>query len=587
MFHNIRWRIAFPFVLLALATMLAMTAYLSTTSQRTYLNDLERQLTDDAFLIADIIEPFLGADGISDAGAVFVQRYAALLDVRISLIADDGTLLADSMVRTTGADDHLDRPEVQQALATGRGVAIRTSASTGERMMYSAVRLAPTADVSGYVRLAVPMRVIDERIASLNRTLLAGTLGALMLIVALAFFIAERTTRPVRQLTNTVEQMTSGNMSVRTLPASSDEIGRLAEAFNAMAERVQSEVTAVTDQRNKLEMVLTHMTDGAVITDAEGRVQLMNPAAERLLGLTGKSTGATSLVSVVRDHRIAAVWQRCRQTGKEQSDVVEGSGDRGQFLRVIATPMRDRAGGGELLILQDLTQVRRLETIRRDFISNISHELRNPLAALTILVETMQDGALDDRPAAERFLTGMQAEVDAMNQMVRELLELSRIESGKVPLRLARTPVADMVRAAVDRLRPLAGRAGLDVAVDLPADLPDIVADGERLQQVLSNILHNAVKFTPPGGRISVSATGGASVTISVQDTGVGISATDLPRIFERFYKADRARSGGGTGLGLAIAKHIVQAHGGDIWASSVEGRGATFSFTIPAARDR
>jgi two-component system phosphate regulon sensor histidine kinase PhoR len=249
----------------------------------------------------------------------------------------------------------------------------------------------------------------------------------------------------------------------------------------------------------------------------------------------------------------------------------------------------DEAGAeGYLVILQDLTRVRRLETVRRDFISNISHELRTPLAGLKSLVDTLRGGAIKDRPAAKRFLKRMDAEVDTLTQMVEELLELSRIESGQAPLRMAPTPVSEVVIPPVDRLRPQAERAGVEFTVLLPPELPPVLVDVERARLVLTNLVHNAVKFTPPGGQITVGARpAGEDVTISVQDTGVGIPADDVPRIFERFYKADRARSGGGTGLGLAIAKHIVQGHGGRIWAESVEGEGSTFFFTLPVATER
>jgi two-component system phosphate regulon sensor histidine kinase PhoR len=243
---------------------------------------------------------------------------------------------------------------------------------------------------------------------------------------------------------------------------------------------------------------------------------------------------------------------------------------------------------GYLVILQDLTRVRRLETVRRDFISNISHELRTPLAGLKALVDTLRGGAIKDRSAAKRFLKRMDIEVDTLTQMVEELLELSRIESGQAPLHLAPTSVAELVIPPVDRLRPQAERAGLKITVLLPPELPPVVADPDRARLVLTNLVHNAVKFTPPGGVITVATQpAGDEVILSVQDTGVGIPADDLSRIFERFYKADRARSGGGTGLGLAIAKHIVQGHGGRIWAESVEGQGSTFHFTLPVAVDR
>jgi two-component system phosphate regulon sensor histidine kinase PhoR len=256
-------------------------------------------------------------------------------------------------------------------------------------------------------------------------------------------------------------------------------------------------------------------------------------------------------------------------------------------------------------MLQDLTRIRRLETVRRDFISNISHELRTPLAGLKALVDTLRDGALEDPPAARRFLDRMETEADALTQMVKELLELSRIESGRVPLRLRPTPVANVILPPIERLTPQAERAKLTIDVDLPAELPLVLAEEQRIQQVVTNLVHNALKFTPEGGRITVKCSRlqvkssgtaqpstpnlepgtlpeGDWVLVSVQDTGIGIPEDDLDRIFERFYKTDRARSSGGTGLGLAIAKHIVQGHGGQIWAESVEGKGSTFFFCLP-----
>jgi two-component system phosphate regulon sensor histidine kinase PhoR len=282
-------------------------------------------------------------------------------------------------------------------------------------------------------------------------------------------------------------------------------------------------------------------------------------------------------------------------------------GYRNLFVQAIVKPFGQGKSSGYLTILQDLTRVRRLETVRRDFISNISHELRTPLAGLKALVDTLRGGALEDPPAAQRFLDSMEGEVDALTQMVEELLELSRIESGRMPLRLRPTEVSRVAIQPVERLRPQAERAGLTMEVEIPPDLPPILAEEERLQQVITNLVHNAIKFTPAGGRVQVTARAwqadregrtsseapgsepgtippGDWVIFSVQDTGVGIPADDLPRIFERFYKADRARSGGGTGLGLAIAKHIVQSHGGFIWAESVEGKGSTFHFGLPVA---
>jgi two-component system phosphate regulon sensor histidine kinase PhoR len=319
-----------------------------------------------------------------------------------------------------------------------------------------------------------------------------------------------------------------------------------------------------------------------LITDETGQVRLVNAAAARLLDTSEERALGRSFAQVAPYHPLITLWKTCREERKEQVETVEIS-RHGLFLQAIVSPFDEASAEGYLVILQDLTRVRRLETVRRDFISNISHELRTPLAGLKALVDTLRGGALKDRQAAKRFLKRMDAEVDALTQMVEELLELSRIESGQVPLRLEPTQVADLVISPVDRLRPQAERARLELTVQLPPELPPVLADLERARLVLTNLVHNAIKFTPAGGHITVAAQLATDeVVFSVQDTGVGIATEDLPRVFERFYKADRARSGGGTGLGLAIAKHVVQGHGGRIWAESAEGRGSIFHFTLP-----
>jgi two-component system phosphate regulon sensor histidine kinase PhoR len=265
-----------------------------------------------------------------------------------------------------------------------------------------------------------------------------------------------------------------------------------------------------------------------------------------------------------------------------QSETVEVP-TRHQYLQLIVAP--DQQSSGTLLLVQDLTRIRRLETVRRDFISNISHELRTPLASLKALTETLQDGALEDPPAARRFIDQIQTEVDALTQMATELLELSRIESGRLALDLQPVPPAELLTSASARMHLQAERAGLSLRVECADTLPKVKIDLQRLEQVLVNLIHNAVKYTKPGGEVVLFAEAGVGeVRFGVRDTGIGIPPEDIPRIFERFYRVDKSRAGSGTGLGLSIAKHIVEAHKGKIWAESVEGQGSTFYFTIPTA---
>ena len=605
MFRSIRWRIAIPYVVLILLATTALTVYFSGFVRQAHLADLRTQLTAEVRLVGEAIEPLLAEGGTIETIDPLAKRWGELLEARVTIIRADGVVLGDSHKDPAALENHLGRPEVQQALADGRGISTRHSRTVGYEMMYTAIPVEASGQVVGLARVALPLTQIEASVARLRRTVVVASLFTALLAGLLALFIAERTARPIRRLTQVVQRMAEGDLSARLVPITHDEVGVLTRAFNQMSGRLRGTITTLVEERSRLTAVLDNMADGVVITDGEGRVRLINPAAARLLGTDEEAALGRPFAQVARHHRLIGLWQQCCERNEEQFASVE-VGRRSLFLQAIATPLQDAGPQASLVIFQDLTQIRRLETVRRDFISNISHELRTPLASLKALVDTLRDGALDDPPAAQRFLDRIETEVDALTQMVQELLELSRIESGQAPMRLIPTPVADVVFPPVERLRPQAERAGLSLTVDLPSDLPSVLADAERVQQVVTNLVHNAIKFTPADGPIRVSGfrlqvsndgdvqpetlnlkpgtlTPGEWVLIAVEDTGVGISAEDLPRIFERFYKADRARSGGGTGLGLAIAKHIVLAHGGRIWAASVEGKGSTFYVALPA----
>jgi len=581
-FRSIRWRIAVPYIILILVAMAGLTAYLSHFVREAHLADLRSQLTAEARLASDDLAPLLAREQPSDRFDTLAAGWANLLDARITIIAPDGTVLGESHENRTQMDNHLSRPEVQQALTQGAGSSIRYSHTVRYNMMYAAVPVMNTGNLVGIVRIALPLRQIEENVAYLQRTIFTTTIVATLLAMLLAWIIASHTTRPVRELTTVADRMAAGDLDAHLLPAGHDEVGQLTDAFKRMADRIRSDVTSLALEQSRLAAVLDNMADGVLITGPAGRVRLINPAAARMFGLSGQETHNLSFAEVVRHHRLIALWQACQEEGREQVAEVQVDWPE-RHLRVVISPLLQAEGSNYLVILQDLTQIRRLEVVRRDFLSNISHELRTPLASLKALVDTLRDGALDDPPAAQHFLDRVETEVDALTQMVQELVELTRIESGQVPLQRTPTPVAEILRPPVARLQAQAERAHVQLTLALAADIPAVFADAERLHQVVTNLVHNALKFTPPGGAVTVSAEQrDDEVVVSVRDTGAGIPADDLPRIFERFYRADRSRSGGGTGLGLSIAKHIVQAHGGRIWAESVEGRGSTFYFSLP-----
>ena len=356
------------------------------------------------------------------------------------------------------------------------------------------------------------------------------------------------------------------------------ELQNLSSAFNSLISTFSLELSSLEEERARLATVLDQITDGVLIADSHGIIQFANPAAGRLF--QSAQPIDRSIVEVVRHHQLVEAWRRCQETRQLQSESVEVP-TRHQYLQLVVIP--DQHSSGSLLLVQDLTRIRRLETVRRDFVSNLSHELRTPLASLKALTETLQDGALDDPPAARRFIGQIQTEVDALTQMVTELLELSRIESGRLTLDLRPVPAYELLDSASQRMKLQAERAGLTLRVECAGDLPVVQIDLQRLEQVLVNLIHNAVKFTRAGGEILLLAEAGiGEIRFAVRDTGIGIPAEDVPRIFERFYRVDKSRAGSGTGLGLSIAKHIVETHKGRIWAESIEGQGSTFFFTVP-----
>jgi len=411
-----------------------------------------------------------------------------------------------------------------------------------------------------------------------------ATVVAAALAAAISVFVAGRIAGPIDAVRYQATAVAAGRLDVAVQPATTRELGELGRAFNAMTERLRGSLEETELATARLEATLASLDDGVVITDAEGAVLRLNAAAARMLGTTVAAAAGQPFVLVSRDHELAALVRvALAERRPREATIVHGLSRR--ILTSAARPLasgRERLG---LVVLRDVTELKRLESVRREFVANVSHELRTPLASIKALVETLEAGAVDDPAVADDFLRRIIGEVDRLAALVEELLDLARLESGRVVLRAETLAVPDLLANGVERLRPQLERARLNLRLDTPAGVPPVRADRARIEQVLLNLIHNAIKFTPADGVITVGAVAtDGMVRIAVRDTGTGVPPDELPRLFERFYKADKARRSDGTGLGLAIAKHIVQAHGGTIWAESEPGKGAIFSFTLPLA---
>ena len=449
-----------------------------------------------------------------------------------------------------------------------------------------AVPLITQDGVQGAARVAVPAAQVQESVNRIITVLaLIGIVGA-ALAVLIGYRVVLRTSRSINALTEASRQLTAGELDYRVHAQGSDETQELAQAFNRMATSLRDLVRDLSVERGKLTAVLNTMADGVVVIDGNGTIVLVNHAAEEILNIAGGDVPGRRFTEIIRDHNLQQLVARCTERREVQHGEVEIPQWR-RYLSVITTPLVEHGNSSVLLTMHDLTRIRQVETTRKEFVSNVSHELRGPLTAVKILTESLASGALKEKKRAKDFLRRINSEIDRMSAMVNELMELSRLESEQASLQFAPLDLHPLIADLDEEHRERSEERKITFDVTLPEHLPHVRGDEEKLRQVFDNLLNNAVKFTPEDGRISLTAQQeNGKVCLRVTDTGVGIPRKHLPHIFERFYKVDRSRQSEGFGLGLAIVKHIVQAHGGEIHAESLEGQGTTFTVILPAATD-
>jgi two-component system, OmpR family, phosphate regulon sensor histidine kinase PhoR len=626
---SLRGQLILAFVGVILVAMVPLAAFVPWLARAYQLTALENRLADEAQLVADYVTtvttqspaPSIPATSsalpedegatrgtVSIAGGLgavtdldgLAKRLGARTDTRITIIAPDGQVVGESHQDLAQVGNHATRREVQQALARGRGVDRHRSETVGYEMLYVAVPIERDGAVIGVARAALPLSEVDRFVGALAGTILLAAVGAGLLALAVALYAARVIARPLARLSHLASALADdpahrGRVLAGGGPA---EVVALGVTLDRLAGAVQSSLERLRTERDRLDAVLANLAAGVVMIDSRGRVRRLNPAAEQLLGMTARAAGGRTVAEVLRDHELVALVERARTSDvlpRVATGFVEWHRPP-RLLRAGVTRFGQGPARQTLLVLQDLTELRRLETIRRDFVANVSHELRTPIAAIKAMVETLQDGAVNDPADARDFLARIEQETDGLHQLVEELLELSRLESGRVALERVPIAPAQLVQTAVRRLAPLARRARVTLDAAAEPELPPVLADPERMGQVLVGVIHNAIKFTPPEGRIVIGAAAAHGwVDVSVADSGVGIEPDELSRIFERFYKARQrapahtdappAVTSVGTGLGLAIAKHTVQLHSGTIWAESPgPGRGTIIHMTLPVA---
>jgi len=549
-----------------------------------YLNNLESRLTKEAFLIADMTK-------YRAAGSEMIRSYQDICETaakdsatRVTIVNRDGVVLGDSAVESEKLDNHSNRPEVYAALHGQVGVDIRYSDTLNMKMLYVAVPF--NSEISGAVRMAMPLMELQAIYGKALAGILLAALLCGLLAFLLSFFLARHFSSPLRNIIAAVQDMAGGNLKRRTVVHTSDEMGILAQAFNDMGQHIEDSMYKISEVKNRLEAILSNTVNGIImIGDGDG-VVYANPAAISLLGLGEKFMGR-KYIEIISTYEILAMIDEVKSSREsvKRNIVLHTLGARIIEVNVVSITKVNLNKQDILLVLNDITELKRLEQVRKDFVANVSHELKTPVASISGFAETLLAEGGRNLDNVVEFTQIIYSEAQRLARLINDLLELSKLEAEESCLNMQIIDINQLVYENVERMVKVARLRNIEIKYYQPSKYIELISDVDSINQILSNLLDNAIKYSMDEGRIEVKLEElNDQVKVSVSDCGIGIPKKEISRIFERFYRVDKARSRktGGTGLGLSIVKHLVENLKGHVSVESIEGQGSTFSVTLP-----
>jgi len=576
------WKLGLTFLALLCAVVLAVDLYSARALRRDYLRAGLEQLNALTRLAQNRPLPLDDPEALRSW-----TTWMATSGARVTVVAVDGRVLADSAHDPTTMENHADRPEIQQALAEGRGQTVRFSETVNRDLAYLATPYRSEGAELVVLRLALPVARIDEALAEIRWRLWGASLVILLVAGAVSLFLSRAFSERVERLKQFSRRVAAGDFQPLTIERQGDELTELAQALNETAAHLDETIRSLTDERNRSAAILSSMAEGVAVVTNDERILFCNQAFCRSLGLEESAGQDQPLLEVIRQSDLLEVIRQALATGEVVSREVTVGVVLPRSFAATAGPVHANGTAGVVLVLHDISELRRLERVRRDFVANVSHEFKTPLTAIQGFAETLLGGALQDPQNSRRFLGIIREHAARLARLTDDLLKLSQAEAGRLELEMHPFSVGGLIDACLETTRLKAEEKNLALTADYPPDLPLVRGDQACLREALQNLLDNAVQYTPPEGGVMVrAALVDGQLSIAVTDTGIGIPQADQERIFERFYRVDAARSRevGGTGLGLSIAKHLVEAHGGRIRVESEVGRGSTFTLLLPAA---
>lgn len=553
--------------------------------KNTYLANLETRLTREAYLVADMTR-FRAGDGWAQRSYSDICTAAARDSAtRVTIIDSRGAVLGDSEVDPSTLDNHSSRPEVYIALQGQAGVDIRYSDTLAMNMLYVAIPFSNDED-SGAVRLALPLAELQAIYSKALTGILLATFLCGLIAVLLGLWLAQRFSQPVKDITRAVKDLAGGNLRRRISVHSGDEIEELAHAFNDMAQHIEKNIDEVTEVRNYLQAILDNTVNGVLMIGRDDRVVYANPVSASLLAL-GNEIPGKKYVEIITTYELLAMIDEVKQNGQSIKRSIALHTLGGRIIEANALPLYDSSISVRdiLVILNDITEIKHLEQVRKDFVANVSHELKTPVASISGFAETLLAEGGKDPVTTQEFIRIMYKETQRLSRLINDLLELSQLEADAFKLQRRQVDLNRLVEDAVTRMATTASFRNIEINYFHPDTAVQLNSDPGLIDLILINLLDNAVNYSTDGGRVEVGLEDlGDKVKISVKDNGIGIPARDITRIFERFYRVDKARTRktGGTGLGLSIVKHIAENLNGQVAAESTEGRGSAFYVTLP-----
>jgi two-component system, OmpR family, phosphate regulon sensor histidine kinase PhoR len=588
---RLRGRIAVTAVAATATALVAVLALEGPDLHRRAVDQVRATLLAEARLMARVVAQPLAEVRPPDEIDALVDEAARDVDARVTVIALDGTVVADSALSGAAlraVENHRTRPEVQEALASGAGSAVRRSTTVGEDFLYAAVAVRHRGRLVAVSRVARSLRGVEEQVDELQRAVTVALALAFVLTALLSAALASPLAGPLGEVMDAARRFAAGDLSARSRVRRADEVGELARILNRSADQLQARITEIARDRARIDAILSAMEDGVMAVDHRGIVLLANQALRE--GLELDDPVGRHYLEVVRQRAVGELLEEVLRRGARQEGEVEMlRGGRAYAVIGVPFPGPEEQPPGAVLTFHDMTELHRVERVRRDFVANASHELRTPLTSIRGFVEALEDGAMQEPATGRRFLEKIRVHADRMAALVSDLLELSRLESGERAPTWQDVAPAEVAEEVAASFADAAARKGIALH-RAERGAPTVVSDPDRLRRILENLVENAVKYTPAGGRIDIT-TGPAAegAELVVADDGPGIPAAHLERIFERFYRVDKARSRemGGTGLGLSIVRHLAEGMGATVRVESELGRGSRFTVTLPSGRER